>query len=67
MDLYHVTWTCNHCEKERPDSCISVRTVDTSADYDLPEGTMRCNFRYCNDNPECITAAQKFKERGGKR
>ena len=47
-------WKCHICGRERPDSCISVRTIDTSANFDLPPGTMTQNIRYCNDDPNCI-------------
>lgn len=55
-----MTWTCHICGAERPDEKISVYTTDTSADFNLPPGTMKTNVRYCNDNPDCIEAAKTY-------
>lgn len=54
------SWKCHICGEERPDACISVNSKDTSADYNLPPGTMKQNVRYCNDKEECKEAAKTF-------
>lgn len=54
-------WRCHICGRVRPDAKISVFSSDTSADYDLPHGTVVQNVRYCNDNPKCIDAAKTFR------
>ena len=63
------TWTCHICGEERPDACISVSTRDTSADYNLPVGTMKQNVSYCNDKKECTEKAKThsfFKKKKNK-
>lgn len=56
-----ISWTCNICNKERPDSYISVFTVDTFTDYELFQSIMRQNILYCNDNPDCIEKVKTFR------
>jgi hypothetical protein len=51
--MENLTWACHVCGETRPDSCISVLSKDTSADYDLPKGSMKMNIRYCNDKQPC--------------
>lgn len=46
-------WTCHICRCLRPDSKISVHTTDISAQFGLPAGTMKRNYRFCNDKPQC--------------
>lgn len=49
----NLTWTCHVCKDERPDQAISVHKRDISARYNLPQGTMTENVRYCNDRAAC--------------
>ena len=51
-----ITWTCHACKEERPDDCISVKSVPLA-----PPAEGRSNFRYCNDRVGCIHAARRFK------
>jgi len=53
------TWTCHACNKERPDRSISVLTYSLK---DLPNAER--NFRYCNDNDECLATAEKNARAG---
>ncbi|OED40246.1 hypothetical protein ACH42_17180 [Endozoicomonas sp. (ex Bugula neritina AB1)] len=59
--LESLTWTCHICGEERPDNKISVHTNDVSAQYALPEHSMKNNIRYCNDNPACKEAAKTYR------
>lgn len=52
-----ITWMCHVCKQERPDEKISVYSKDVSSEYQLPEGTMIMNVRYCNDRESCIENA----------
>lgn len=56
-----LTWTCHICGAQRPDGQIAVMSRDTSAEYGLPEGTMRQNVRYCANNPSCQEQAKTFR------
>ena len=49
---WKTTWKCHSCGKERDDENISVYT------YPIPDipGAER-NWRYCNDNQECLDKA----------
>lgn len=51
---------CKVCNDLRPDSKISVKSCDTSRDHDLPLGTYKQNFQYCNDREECRKVASKW-------
>lgn len=51
-------WTCHVCLDERPDEQISVRTLDISSRWDLPDGTAKFNIRYCNDRDKCRQTAE---------
>lgn len=53
-----LSWTCHICGEERPDAKISVYKSDISEDYNLPDGIMFQNVRYCNDNIDCSEKAQ---------
>ncbi len=53
-----LTWTCMVCGDTRPDNRIDVHTEDTSAQYNLPPGTMKVNVRYCIDRAECRLKAR---------
>lgn len=60
-------WTCHICGQVRPCDKIGIFSRDTSADYDLPAGTIQQNVRYCNDNDVCRERAITFsftKKRG---
>lgn len=57
--LENSTWRCHVCEEVRPNHAISVLTKDVGHKYNLPEGTMTMNIRYCNDKPTCIEGAKK--------
>lgn len=46
-----LTWTCHVCGLERPDAKISVFTRVIRFENGV---TMRENFMYCNDKPDCI-------------
>ncbi len=61
-----ITWKCHICGKERPDDKISVYKVDLGVEQGLPPGVMSMNVRYCNDNPDCIAKAPKFRLGGPK-
>lgn len=52
-----LTWKCHICEKERPDSKISVFSKPI-----IINGRVfgEQNIRYCNDSEECIRKAQDF-------
>lgn len=52
-------WTCHICGEKRPDSFISVVSKDLSKKYELAEGTLKQNVRYCNDNQSCIEDAKE--------
>lgn len=54
-----LTWTCHVCHERRPDARISVFSKDISAEYDLPEGSIKENIRYCNDREACVNGASK--------
>ena len=56
----NLTWKCHICGDTRPDDKISVCTTDTSKKYNLPEGTMQQNVRYCNDRQDCIDKAKTY-------
>ena len=60
-----MTWKCHICKQERPDSAISVRTTDLSAEKGFPPGTFKQNVRYCNDRPECVESSRTFSFFGG--
>ena len=57
--LNNTTWKCDSCEKERLNKDISVLTysIDNSP-------YMSRNFKYCNDNPDCINYARKKASTG---
>lgn len=55
-----VRWMCHICGRERSDEHISVYTSDLSSQFNLPEGTMKQNVRYCNDRDSCIEGAKKI-------
>jgi hypothetical protein len=54
-------WPCEICKTIRPDNFISVETLDISKQYNLKEGTIWQNVKYCNDNQECKTKAQMYR------
>ena len=57
IDFANLSWTCHICGRKRPDDKISV----SSHTRTLSEGIeMIENVRYCNDNPDCIEAAETF-------
>jgi hypothetical protein len=61
VKLSDMTWKCDICRSERPDSAISVRPVDITP-ANLAPGTAMRNVKYCNDNPLCKEAAENWKE-----
>lgn len=52
---------CRVCGEYRPFDVIAVRSIDTSAEFGLPHGSMGNNFQYCPDKPACVKAAAEFK------
>lgn len=54
------TWECHICKSERLDKFISVFKTDISNQYNLPQGSIFQNVRYCNDRPECKEGARTF-------
>lgn len=52
---------CRVCSEMRPNEKISVKSFDHSAENNLPEGTVRENYKYCNDRPDCVKAAVEYK------
>jgi hypothetical protein len=56
-----LTWTCHICKEKRPDAFISVVSKDTSAQFELPPGTMKQNVRYCNDRTDCAEKADNYQ------
>ena len=56
-----ITWTCHICGVRRLDALIAVASYDTSAEFDLPIGTMRQNVRYCSDKPECVEGVKTYR------
>lgn len=54
-----ITWKCDVCGEERPDSKISVHKTDLSEKHGLPKGTMMYNAKFCNDRPDCMKLAPK--------
>ena len=61
IDFSKVHWKCHICGKTRRHVEISVMSKDASLRYNLPEGTVTQNIRYCNDNKECIEGVKKFE------
>ena len=57
-----ITWFCQICGQNRPDSAISVMKQDISTAYNLPSGTLEYRVRYCNDNPKCKKDSELFLE-----
>ena len=55
-------WNCEVCGKLREDEFIEVVTYDFLKNHNLPEGTVKRNVKYCNDNEYCIQEAHN-KER----
>ena len=55
--MEELTWACHVCGETRPDSRISVLSKDTSAEYNLPKGSLKENIRYCNDKQACKDGA----------
>ena len=52
-----IIWTCHICNKERPDSCISVHKKPIVFDGKV---VGQQNIRYCNDNSACFVGAKSF-------
>ena len=52
---------CRVCKAFRPFETINVKTVDTSEQWGLPEGTMRQNLQFCKDKPACRKAAKAWE------
>ena len=61
LSLSDLTWRCDICRKERPDSKISVHKVDIGP-KNLAPGIVTRNVKYCNDNPHCHDAAKNWNE-----
>jgi hypothetical protein len=61
LRLEDMTWRCDLCRRERPDSKISVHKVDIGP-VGLPAGTAVRNVKYCNDNHVCHQAALNWNE-----
>lgn len=57
LDKDTLTWKCHICGRERPDDKISV--VSKAIRIDGRAVGMQ-NIRYCNDNPECASAAREY-------
>ena len=57
--LNNLTWHCQICKKERPDTKISVLSYPMEG---IPTATI--NTKYCNDNPQCFKGALKKQEKG---
>ena len=55
-----IKWVCDICGEFRPNSAISVRTIDTSKQHNLPAGTVNQNIKYCNDREKCIEESKTF-------
>ena len=57
--LENTTWKCDACGKTRKNKFISV------LNYPLRvfSGASR-NFKYCNDNPECLNTAYQKADTG---
>jgi hypothetical protein len=58
--LESLTWRCDICRKERPDSKISVHKVDIGPK--ASPGMITRNVKYCNDNPHCYDGALNWNE-----
>jgi len=56
-----ISWICHICGDKRPDDKINVRSLDTSKEFGLKDGTMSQNVRYCNDNPDCIEKSKNYQ------
>ena len=61
MSMADLTWTCHVCNRERSDAQISVVTTDMSAERGLPEGTIKQNVKYCNDDADCTEKAKTHR------
>ena len=59
-------WTCHGCGESRPDSKISVATVDISKRFNLKPGMVKHHLRYCNDRPECKLTVDKMNQEAAK-
>lgn len=69
----NVTWVCDVCKEERPDSRIGVHAHDISHTMGLPVGCASYNVKYCKDRQACIEGAKDErwarifeKKRGGR-
>jgi hypothetical protein len=51
---------CRVCKEMRPDAQISVKSLDTSKQFNMPLGTIRQNFNYCNDRDVCTARAAQW-------
>jgi len=51
-------WFCSVCGKKRLDKDISVAVHDYSPSHKLPNGTLKRNVKYCNDNLDCKEKAE---------
>lgn len=56
-------WKCRACGAWRPDTQISVKSLDISQAWGFREGTLKENYCYCNDRVHCITAAELYQGR----
>lgn len=57
-----LTWSCHICGRVRADQEIGVFTRDISERYQMREGTMKMNTRYCLDSVECKQGAEARKD-----
>lgn len=57
-----LSWKCDICKERRPDEKISVHKVDISGNFNLPEGYVTRNIKYCNDREECQKGTIEIKK-----
>lgn len=55
-------WYCDVCGRYRKDRFINVYTLDFSRDFKCADGTIKRNFKYCNDSRHCHTHIKMIAE-----
>lgn len=53
-----LTWFCEICKKERPDSLIAICTGEHKS-FSAIKSNFAVNVKYCIDNPTCMLKATK--------
>ena len=63
----HVLWlntvprdACQVCTRMRSGWKLSIKTMDSSAEFGLAPGSLATSIRYCRDSPTCSAAANRY-------